>query len=139
MKTKMQTPDRVRGDVFERGFTFVELLVVITIIAVLTAAAAASYSSTNKKSRDTKRKSDLQEIRSALEIVRTECSAYPTTALYTTGVVCDSTVYITAEKMPHDPKSGANYTYTPAVDGATYSLCANEMEDPDETKCVTNP
>jgi len=119
-----------------KGFTFVELLVVVTIIAVLTAVAVVSYTSTNKKARDTKRKADLQEIRSALEIVRTECGAYPSGDLYSLGVVCDTTEYITAARMPHDPKDASNYTYS--SNGTTYSLCADMIENED-SYCVYNP
>lgn len=60
-----------------RGFSLVEILVTVTIIAVLTAVGVVSYSSVNKRSRDAKRKSDLEQIRSALEMYRVDTGNYP--------------------------------------------------------------
>ena len=120
----------------QSGFTFIELLVVVTIIAVLTAVAMVSYVSTNKKSRDTKRKADLQEMRSALEIVRAECGSYPSGDIYNLGIVCDAVTYMAAAKMPVDPRSSAIYDYS--SDGVSYQLCASEMENEGQF-CVENP
>ena len=136
MRSKMQTPDQVRGDGWSKGFTFVELLVVVTIIAVLTAVAVVSYTSTNKKARDTKRKADLQEIRSALEIKRAECGVYGPLSLYDTGVECDGDVYLAPDRVPTDPKSGNDYNYV--ITASIYALCTWEMEN-EPGYCVTNP
>lgn len=61
----------------KQGFTLIEVLVAVTIVAVLTAAGVISYSSVNKRSRDAKRKSDIEQLRSALEMYRTDYSYYP--------------------------------------------------------------
>lgn len=50
-----------------RGFTLIELLVVITIIAILTVIGMAVYSGLQTKSRDAKRKGDIEAISKALE------------------------------------------------------------------------
>lgn len=65
----------------ERGFTLVELLVVITIIAVLSAIAIVSYSNVLKTSRDSKRMSDLKIIQSALEEYHADQIYYPMIAV----------------------------------------------------------
>lgn len=62
----------------KRGFTFIEILVAVTIMAVLMAIGIASYASVNKRARDAKRKSDLEQIRSALEQYRADIGSYPT-------------------------------------------------------------
>jgi len=49
------------------GFTLIELLVVISIIGILASLALVSYGGAQKQSRDTRRKSDLQQYRNALE------------------------------------------------------------------------
>jgi len=49
------------------GFTLIELLVVISIIGILASLALASYSGAQKQTRDTQRKSDLNQYRNALE------------------------------------------------------------------------
>lgn len=95
------------------GFTFVELLVVVTIIVLLSAIGLASYSQVNKKSRDSKRKSDLEQIRAALEIYRTDQSAYPAT-LDTTScsgtLTQGSSTYM--DPIPCDPTNNATQGYT---------------------------
>ncbi len=123
----------------QKGFTFIELLVTVTIIMVLTAIGIVSYQATNQKARDARRKADLEAIRSALEICRTETGAYPATI--DTTVTCNGTVYLS--RVPTDPKSGLtgfSYTYT-RNSNTTYSLCATTMEGAGETSpyCITNP
>jgi prepilin-type N-terminal cleavage/methylation domain-containing protein len=49
------------------GFTLIELLVVIAIIGILASLALVSYGGAQKQSRDTRRKSDVQQYRNALE------------------------------------------------------------------------
>lgn len=61
----------------EAGFSLIELLVTTTILAVLLTIIAVSFQQLNKTARDTKRRSDLQEIRGILENVRTETGEYP--------------------------------------------------------------
>lgn len=100
------------------GFTLLELLVTTTIIAVLTMIGVVSYSSVNKRSRDVKRKSDLEQIRSALEMYRSDQAEYPLTL----GVLV--TDYIPA--IPADPSTGS-YIYTPIQNGTVYNaycICA---------------
>ena len=50
-----------------KGFTLVELLVVITIIAILATVGFAAFSSTQKGARDATRKGDINAIANALE------------------------------------------------------------------------
>ena len=95
----------------QKAFTFIELLVVITIIAVLMAIATVTYSSTMTKSRNAKRVADIQSIRSALEICRSEDGYYPTTINYGSGgVSCLSSVALTT--TPLDPKNTGSYIYS---------------------------
>lgn len=50
-----------------KGFTLLEMLVVISIIGVLLGVGSVAYSTTQKKARDAKRKSDLKAIQNCLE------------------------------------------------------------------------
>lgn len=52
----------------ERGFTLVELLVVIVIIAILATVGLTLFSSSQTSARDAKRKEDINAIASALEV-----------------------------------------------------------------------
>jgi prepilin-type N-terminal cleavage/methylation domain-containing protein len=61
------------------GFTLIELLVVISIIGILAALGTARYTTAEKNARDTQRKSDLNQYRTALENYATaNGSIYPT-------------------------------------------------------------
>lgn len=59
------------------GFSLIELLVTTTIIAVLITVVAISFRQLNQTARDTKRKSDIQEMRGILENYRAESGTYP--------------------------------------------------------------
>ncbi len=50
----------------EKGFTLIELLVVIAIIGLLSSVVLAGLNEARAKSRDTRRKADLVQIRNAL-------------------------------------------------------------------------
>jgi general secretion pathway protein G len=62
------------------GFTLVELLVVIAIIGILAGMGVATYTRAQARARDAQRKSDLEAIRTALEMYASEHSGqYPGT------------------------------------------------------------
>ena len=67
----------------KKGFTLIELLVVISIIGILIAVSIFGLSGARESARDARRKSDLELIRSGLELYRADCNAYPTTAVLT--------------------------------------------------------
>ena len=60
----------------ERGFTLIELLVVIAIIAVLAALVLAALSSAQKGSRDSRRRSDSNQYKTALIQYNADGNAY---------------------------------------------------------------
>ena len=63
----------------DKGFTLVELLTVIAIIAILAAMIAAGTRDIQASARDARRKSDLSQIRKALQVYYLAKNNYPTT------------------------------------------------------------
>lgn len=107
-----------------RGFTLIEILVVIAVIGILIALSAVAYQAIRKSSRDTKRRADLQDIRSALELYRTDCRAYPPSlgsSLVGSGAFCGGNTYM--QQVPADPIP-SSYSYQYRLVGLGYNLCA---------------
>lgn len=77
-----------------KGFTLVELLIVISIIAILAVISSAVYSNMTSNARDARRISDVNAISSALE------------TNYTSQYVALADVNFTPGTIPVDPKTG---------------------------------
>jgi len=61
----------------KNGFTLIELLVVATIIIVLTTIGLVSYRTVSRNSRNAKRKTDIETVRQAAIMYRSEIGDYP--------------------------------------------------------------
>lgn len=103
-----------------RGFTLIELLVVITIIGVLSTIGLTSFQGANQKARDSRRAADVQQIRAALEMYKTDKGYYPTT-------LSDASMpsYFAEKKVPTDPrvKDGWGYVYEAQPASCTGAGC----------------
>lgn len=122
-----------------RGFTLIELLVVITIIGILMGILLVSYQGTRKTARDGKRKADLEQIRSALQLYHADCGQYPGNSEVSFGSPLESdcpgstATYMT--QLPQDPLSDAGYLYRYNQEGPhSYVLCAH-LEGGEEDLC----
>ena len=134
-----------------RGFTLVELLIVIVIIGIVSTigffGAAPTYF---KRARDAQRKTDLQQIRGALEIYRADMGVYPssggtyqiqgcgnpcgnTACTWGGAWTCGSPASTYISKLPNDPQ-GVNYRYSST--GTTYTLEAC-LENANDSQGVT--
>lgn len=107
-----------------KGFSLVELMVVVTIMAVLSVIALTIYIDTQKSSRDSRRKADMTAISNALE-----ASASATAGQY--SAVEDS--FFVGGK-PRDPINTGTLSYTYPSAGPTYTMCA-ELEKPTGNYC----
>jgi type IV pilus assembly protein PilA len=63
-----------------RGFTIVELLIVIVVIGILAALVIVTYNGIQQKARDTERKTDVKAVQGHLEAYWADNAKYPTLA-----------------------------------------------------------
>jgi len=66
-----------RAGVFKKGFTLIELMIVITIILILIGIAAQSYEKSIQRSREAVLKHDLQVMRQAIDQYTLDKQAAP--------------------------------------------------------------
>lgn len=99
-----------------KGFTFIELLVSITIVLLLSSVAMVSYQSSNKKARDNKRRADLEQARAALEMYRTDNGEYPASLSELAPEYLN--------ELPDDPKDYSYYYGPSGTPPLSYELCA---------------
>lgn len=112
-----------------KGFSLIELLVVIGIIAILTGLVAFNFNSARMRARDVQRKSDLRELRSALELYKNDNNQqYPSSDDYGSLIIeLNAGGYIQQDLK--DPKiaqtgdtgSWEEYTYT-LINPALYQI-----------------
>jgi len=107
----------------KKGFTLVELLISASIIAILAGVTIAVLKPSHfyGKARDGKRKADLEQIRSALEMYRTDAGSYPDSLSFGGSLVYDGNTYM--NPVPNDPLfPDQNFYYSGG--GNIYQLCA---------------
>lgn len=63
-----------------RGFTIVELLIVIVVIGILAALVIVTYNGIQQRARDTERKTDIKGMQGQLEAYWADQAKYPTLA-----------------------------------------------------------
>lgn len=143
----------------KKGLTLIELLVVIFILGLLAAATISSFSASQQRSRDLRRKEDLDAIKKALELAKQDTQGatfYPSCGAVTNcsaGATTPALAPTYIQAVPTDPKSGNAYTYTPTPVSCTSTSCRNYTltaclengQDPDRdtatdtTNCPTSP
>lgn len=127
------------------GFTMIELLVVATIMIVLTTIALVSYRNATVNSRNAKRKTDIQSVRQALVLYRSDNGCYPPDSTYLTMLTAISGYLSETPYDPQGDESDPLYTYTPSgvgdcdtTEATGFSLEAT-LEPSDTPYTVTNP
>lgn len=134
----------------KKGFTLIELLIAVSIIAILISIGVVSYGSVNKRSRDAKRKGDIEQLRSGLEMYRADTGYYPGSSQGCANVSpswndasCLSTTLVSSylPAIPSDPKSTQTYRYQPTTPsgGNYYGYCLSALIESDNPADTCTP
>ena len=120
-----------------RGFTLIEILIVVAIIAILAGSVLVGFGPAQRQGRDTRRISDLRQVQNALGLYYAKCGYYP--GAVQAGSACASFLSINSwssltstltgsnigtKQIPNDPTSGNNYLYGTDATGSSYVLGA---------------
>lgn len=126
MRTNIQELSRAKNLTVARGFTLIEIMIVVLIIAVLAGIAMTSYASAMVKTRRGQAKACMQEQAQFLERFYTVNMKYNKSLANADIVVpaCESTV------TPF-------YTVSSVVGGTTYTLTAAPTTKQKDTECGT--
>ena len=118
------------------GFTLIEIIIVLGIISILMMLGLVSYPNLQKKARDASRIAEVDNIRSALELYRTNNSYYPEDLTELT----EDGLYL--ESIPADPLYPKHsYTYVPKTSCDNETVLCNDytigiaLENDPETSC----
>jgi len=123
MNKKMKTKNR--------GFTLVELLVIIAVIGILATLAVIALQQARSRTRDSKRVADIKQIQTTLELFFNEQGRYPTIDEWNSGsIIVSSTNQVLMQNVPSAPypADGScsadqnNFYYIPSDDYSTYNL-----------------
>ena len=123
---------------YKKGFSLIELMVVIAIIAILTAIITSNFTQSKAKARDAKRVSDIAQLQLSLALFFDRCNRYPesdgTTAI-TTDLTdtdhCPSGITLgTYMSVIPTPPPGSTISYYKYVSSGLDYVIAIDLEQP---------
>lgn len=149
-----------------KGFTLIELLVVIGIIAMLVAIAIPNFLSARQRAGDARKKSEMEQLKTALRLYYNDFGTYPAGLAPTYTVIrgcgtsgtnnCDGTVCTTVDfaaggttgcdtvymkKFPADFTSKYKYYQSTGGDDFCIKTTLDNTSDPDivssKARCAT--
>jgi general secretion pathway protein G len=112
-------PREIPGRNEERGFTLVEMMVVIVIIGLLATVVIINVMPATDRAAQTRVKADLDTLGQALDMYRLENMRYPTAQ---EGLAALQPNYV--RRLPNDPWNSPYVYVTPGPNGAPYRIAS---------------
>ncbi len=113
----------------KKGFTLIEILIVVAIIGILASVVVVGLGPAQKKGRDSRRVSDLRSVQNALELYYGKNGSYPVpNGTWTQFAAVLTGAGIGTNQIPNDPTASRDYVYSADANGTTYVLAA-QLED----------
>ncbi|WP_227765939.1 type II secretion system protein GspG [Zhaonella formicivorans] len=106
----------------EKGFTLIELMVVVVIIGILAAIAVPAFSNSSDKAKVSKAKADLRTLESALAVYYAENNFYPNS-------LNDLVTGKYIKRLPKDPWDN-DYVYS--ISSGSYNLYSKGSDEDDD-------
>ncbi len=118
---------------YSKGFTLIELMIVIVIIGIFAALLMPRIMDSPEQAKRVKAKADIRAIESALKMYKIDSGVYPTTEQGLEALIKKPDTapvpnkwreggYLDGNTVPKDPWDNPYYYVSPSEDGRDYEI-----------------